>query len=174
MAETDPDNAARRAAEAIESGDIAGGIALYRQALETVPESAPVLYNLALALASRGERNEAGDLLRRSADISLSDSDALSELGRLHIEDGKLSAAAGVLDEAISRNPEHPGALNNRGVVAFLTQRYDESAGYFRRAAEADPDLADAWFNLADALEEVGDREGAREARKRLEALGGK
>ena len=78
-----------------------------------------------------------------------------------------------MLDEAISRNPGHAGALNNRGVVAFLKQRYSEAAGMFRRAVEADPEQADAWFNLADTLEETGDIDGSREARRRLEALGG-
>lgn len=174
MAGTDPDYPARQAAEAVEAGDVAGGIAQYREALEITPDSAPILYNLALALASRGIGDEARKLLRRSADCNLSDSDALSELGRLHIQDVKLGAATDVLDEAISRNPAHPGALNNRGVVAFLTGRYEEAAGYFRRAVAADPDLADAWFNLADALEETGDRDGSREARRRLEAPGGK
>lgn len=173
MVESDPDYPARRAAEAVETGDVATGITLYRQALDAMPESAPILYNLALALASRGGRDEACELLRKSADINLSDSDALSELGRLHIKNEKLAAAAEVLDEAISRNPQHPGALNNRGVAAFLKQRYEEAAGFFRRAVEADPDLADAWFNLADALDQTGDPEGSREARRKLEALDG-
>ncbi len=153
------------------------GVDYYRRALEKSPNSAPIQYNLALALLtadSPKDRNEARTLLRAAADAAPEDADALSELGRIYISEGKTSAAVQVLDEALSRNPTHPAALNNRGVAAFLKARYPQAVSFFRRAVEADSGLADGWFNLADALMETGDEAGFKKARKRWEDLGGR
>ncbi len=172
MAGDQTGHAARRAASALAAGDLTAGIELYREALKETPESPPILYNLALALEAAAGTDgvgEARELLQKSADLTPRDADALSELGRLEIGENRLAAAAGVLDEAIRRQPRHPGALNNRGVVSFLRGRYPEAAGFFRRAVDSDPNLADGWFNLADALDETGDAAGAAEARSRLE-----
>ncbi len=176
MAGDQTGHTARRAASALAAGDLTAGIELYRKALTETPESPPILYNLALALEAAGGADGVGEarkLLRKSADLSPSDADALSELGRLEIAENRLAAAAEVLDEAVRRQPGHPGSLNNRGVVSFLKGRYAEAAGFFCRAVEADPNLADGWFNLADALDETGDAAGAAEARSRLEDADG-
>ena len=60
--------------------------------------------------------------------------------------------------------PRHAGALNNRGVVHFFKGEYSD-------ATVADSGSADAWYNLAGALDEIGDRAGATRAGKRFEEL---
>ena len=146
-------------------------IRLIEKAITTSPESAPLHYNLGLELAAAGRIREAIVELRKASRLDTRDSDALCEIGRLEIDKERLNAARDALDEAISRNPNHPGALNNRGVVDFLKDRYSEAEEWFRSAVRSDPDLADAWFNLADTCAELGDVCGEKEASCRFNEL---
>jgi tetratricopeptide (TPR) repeat protein len=134
-------------------------------------ESAPNHYNFGLELAASGNIREAIIEFRTASRLDTADADALSEIGRLEIGEKRHRDAAASLDEALSRNPQHAGALNNRGVVDFLEARYTEAAGRFRAAVLADPSLADAWYNLADTCELLGDIDGKKEAQLRFQEL---
>lgn len=134
-------------------------------------ESAVLIYNHALDLIVKGNTMEAEKELLKASEIDIEDADALCEIGRLEINKGRLDTAAAYLDKALLRDSGHAGALNNRAVVEFLCGRYEEAAEMFRSAVKANPELADAWFNLADSCEETGDLEGMEEARLRYQAL---
>ena len=168
---SDRETALRKAAAAVEGGRHEEGAQHYAEALAAGPDSGVIRFNLGLSLAFIGRRSEATASLREAARLEENDADALAELGRLEIAENRLDAAADYLDEALRRVPRHAGALNNRGVVHFLKGEYSDAAGRFEDATVADPGSADAWYNLADALDEIGDRAGATRARKRFEEL---
>jgi len=134
-------------------------------------ESAPRHYNRGLDLIASGNLKAAAKELLKASELDSTDADALSELGRLEIEAGRLESAVKFLDKALGRNPKHPSALNNRAVADFLSGNYSEATDGFRSAVESDPALTDAWFNLADSCEEIGDLEGRDEARRRYQTL---
>lgn len=134
-------------------------------------ESAPEHYNVGIDLAAAGKVQEAIAEFRIASRIDSSDADALNEIGRLEIAEGYLSAAITALDEALSRNPHHAGALNNRAVVDFIKGRYSEAAEGFRASVGENPLLAEAWFNLADACDVLGDIEGGIKARLQYREL---
>ena len=135
------------------------------------PRSAALHYNLALEFENLGRLAQATTFLRQAADLETQGAAALTEIGRLEIDAGNWDAAVSVLDEALERDAHFPKALNHRGVVAFLQEQYIDAVAFFRRAVEADSELADGWFNLADGLREIGNLQAAAEARKRYEAL---
>ncbi len=162
---------ARLALLAAENGRHEEAIRHYRDALSLQPHSAALRYNLGLELSAAGRNGEALAELKKAAELDPKDADALNECGRIEIAENRLSSAAGFLEEALQRNPEHSGALNNRGVVDFLKGRYADAVRRFRAAAESSPSLADAWYNLADALDECGDTDAAAEARRHFEEL---
>ncbi len=159
---------ARRASEEGRHGE---SQRLLRRALELVPDSALLHYNLALELLSAGRPGEARTALGRAASLDGQDADALSELGRLETEAENWDAAGRALAAARLRCPEHPGVLNNSGVLAFLQGRYGDAESFFRKAVELDAGHADAWFNLADTLDVLNKAEDAREARRRFREL---
>ncbi len=130
-----------------------------------------MLYNRALDLIAEGKIPEAEKELLRASESDTEDAAALCELGRLEIEKERLDSAASYLDMALLRDSGHAGTLNNKGVVDYLSGRYNEAAAMFRSAVKANPELADAWYNLADSCEEIGDLEGMEEARRRYKAL---
>lgn len=128
-------------------------------------------YNSGIDLAAAGKVREAIDEFRIASRLDTTDSDALSEIGRLEIAEERLGAAVSALDEALSRNPGHAGALNNRAVVDFLKGHFAEAAEGFRAAVGENPNLSEAWFNLADTCEELGDLEGKEKASLRYREL---
>jgi len=134
-------------------------------------ESAALYYNSGLNLAAEGKNREAKKAFIKASIIDKRDADALCEIGHIEIKEGRLESAVYFLDEALSRNPKHAGALNNRGVADFLSQRYSEAADWFRSAVVSNPKLSEAWFNLADTCEELGETEEEKNARLHFKAL---
>jgi Flp pilus assembly protein TadD len=62
-------------------------------------------------------------------------------------------------------------ALYREGFQHFVNDRHAQAIDCYRRAVEAEPDLALAWNGLAMALGRTGDLDGAIDAAKRLVAL---
>jgi tetratricopeptide (TPR) repeat protein len=146
---------------------------LWRKAVSAAPDSSPAHYNLGLELAKAGQIRDAVREFQKASDLNPEDADSLSEIGRLEISAGRLGAATAALEKALARNPHHAGAQNNYGVVFFLKENFHEAARRFRAAAGEDPGLADAWYNLSDTCEELGDEKGEREAREHYRNLTG-
>ncbi len=74
---------------------------------------------------------------------------------------------------ALQTWPSHRGALLGAGNTAYALGQLDRAAKAYRAAAEAHPDFADAWNNLAQVLDEQARRVEASEAVARAVALGG-
>lgn len=140
-------------------------------ALAESPDSAVLSYNLGLELSAAGDLRRAVEMFRQACRLDEHDADALSEIGGIEIAENHLNAARQSLDEALKRDPAHPAALNNRGVVEFIKGNYEEAARYFRAAVESNPELTDAWYNLADTCAELGDDRGKKQARLRYHEL---
>jgi tetratricopeptide (TPR) repeat protein len=100
-------------------------------------------------------------------------------------------------EDAVSKPKEYTlnpiQALNEMKVGQFYVKqgKYRAAAGRFQEAVNWNPGLADAWFLLGESKEKLNDRKGARaayekyvetapdgknakEAKKRVEKLGGK
>jgi Flp pilus assembly protein TadD len=55
------------------------------------------------------------------------------------------------------------GLKNDEGVSHFVQSHWDASADFFRQAVKADPNMAEAHFNLALALDQMGNHPEASE-----------
>jgi Flp pilus assembly protein TadD len=62
-------------------------------------------------------------------------------------------------------------ALYKEGFDHFANDRPEQAVDCYRRAIEANPELAIAWNGLAMALSQLGDLDGAIEAGRRLVEL---
>ena len=64
--------------------------------------------------------------------------------------------ALGFYDSALQGDSDHPGALNNAGVIHQQRGHLEAAESYYRRAIVADPGYVLAHYNLGNILEDLG------------------
>ncbi len=88
------------------------------------------------------------------------------------IDCGRPNQALDALERADRLAPRDPEILNNMGLALGLLKRSGDAAHAFERAVAARPDFAEAYYNWARMLADLGDEAGARRALARgLEQL---
>jgi len=65
-------------------------------------------------------------------------------------------AAVGRLQHAVEIAPQFAAAWNELGAIAYLTKRYADAEGYFRKAMDNDPGAFDPIVNLGGVLLNLG------------------
>jgi Flp pilus assembly protein TadD len=126
--------------------------------------------NLGLALAARGQIDEAMAHYRKALEI-------IPNYELAHTNLGNALAGRGMVDEAIVHyrkaleiKPQLAGAHNNLGIALAGHGQVDEAIAHFRKALEIEPDFAGAHNNLGRALAERGEvNEAMAHYRKALE-----
>jgi choline-sulfatase len=151
--ETDPFLAAGWTAlgEMLERDERAAeAVATYRSGLERQPDSHELHGNLGTLLARQGDRAGAESHLREATRLSPTFQPGLHvTLGALLAETGRVSDAEREYERVLAREPEHPGALNNRAIALYRTGRREEAREILETLVGAHPNHADAHNNLA-------------------------
>jgi len=80
---------------------------------------------------------------------------------------GQGEEAERLLSQALARHPGEPQALNLLGLIALDRQDFADARLRFAAAAQADPQEAALWMNLASAERGLGAAEGERAALQR-------
>ncbi len=143
----------------------------FRRALELLPEDPVISFNLALELMLDEEWGEALTLLNQAVNGEPDNPDFWCERGVVLFRLERYEEAEESYDLALTYGDESSRLWNSLGVLRFVTDRFEEAELFFRRAVELEEDNADAWFNLADTLEELGNMKGSREARRVFDKL---
>ena len=134
------------------------------RALALEPGNRSLALNRAAALEREGLWDEAAEAFRVLTDREPAFAEAWAAAAHVAWRRGDRAGAEDAVLRALSLDPAMESALNLAGVLRFTAGDYAGAAARFRAAAEADPADPDAWYNLADALEALGDGEGARVA----------
>lgn len=137
---------------------------LFRLAREDRPAPAAPAPSREASVRDAAER-EGGTLARAFAAIY-----PLSR-GERALASGDRATAERELDEALSIAGRGSAIPAYVGTVWARAGEMDRAISAFRRAVEGNPAAVRVWENLARALDESGDREGARSARERARAL---
>src|SRR5438270_1441902 len=88
--------------------------------------------------------------------------ETLFALGNLRFAQNDPSAAQSFYRSVLNLDPDHKGAFNNLGVIAFDAKEYAEAEKWFRHAEDVDPRNAKTHFLLAKTLLAKTDRRTAR------------
>ncbi len=147
---------------------------LFLQALELVPRHPVISFNLALEYLKLREPEQALSCLKNSTGGDPDNPDYWCETGVALYELKDYNGAEEAFDKAVSLGGETSRLCNSFGVLRFVTEDYSRAREFFSRAVTLDPGNADAWFNLADTFDVLGNRKGAGEARREYEKLTGK
>ena len=129
---------------------------LWSWAVESDPECAICLNNLAMALMARNQTDDAEAALRRSLAIR-GHATTHNNLGALLERKGQLDAAEQEYREALRVKPDLTQALANLGELCLKRGRYEDALAPLRGAFRAAPDLPRLRANLAVALRRRSD-----------------
>jgi predicted Zn-dependent protease with MMP-like domain/thioredoxin-like negative regulator of GroEL len=162
-----------RAACAREEGDSAAALDLLKQTIEVDPEwVTPELWTAEL-LMSEGRGAEALPHAARALELAEEEDEFLEAIAvkaGLEIELGKLAAARQTLGELPPSDDVQLDPVWGLE-LGHLLLAVDDSADARRRfqaLADADPELADAWYGVGLAAEAQDDENGKREAWTRV------
>ena len=113
------------------------------------PASAQTLQLTARVLASKGETTKAGYLINRMLTDFPDYVGTYTEGAEVLLIEGRVNEAIKWIDRGLTRMPEQPVLLNNRGVCHLLAADLDQAASDFAQAYRLDPDDAEYVANLA-------------------------
>ena len=134
------------------------------------PSSHEAKVSLGSALSARGRDDEALPVFRALADEN--DAEGWYNLGTILARRAAYADAVDAFRRALALDPTMGPARHNLGVALVRAGRIDEAIVVLRACVAAEPDSEGAIYTLGVALLTSGDRQGASECIRRLEALG--
>jgi len=84
-------------------------------------------------------------------------------LAQIFLFEGQYARADSVLTALPARDRNSAEIQNDLGVIKYRQQKLEEATAHFRRAIARDPDFKEAYFNLALAYEQLGQKQKALE-----------
>ncbi|MEO8593727.1 MAG: tetratricopeptide repeat protein [Candidatus Solibacter sp.] len=130
------------------AGNPVEAISWFEQALAHRADFTRAAKELSGALIAAGQVARAAEILEKLPP----DSGVLADLGNVYLRQGRDDAALQVLQNALNKDPDAPGANN---LLAMAWSRKGDGAAaekYFRQAIAMQPDFAEAHNNLANLL----------------------
>jgi tetratricopeptide (TPR) repeat protein len=136
-------------------------VAFSRQWLLTNPESINAHYNLAYALAPRGDLDEAIAHYRAALRIRPDYTFARNNLGNALAARGETAAAIAEFREALRLDPAYADAHHNLGLALAGQGKLEEAERELAEAVRLEPGSAEARNNLGNALAAQGQVDAA-------------
>jgi len=165
-------------------------LTLWEKTVQTAPNCARARGNYGKALMVDGKFEWAVSELNRALQIDPCFVTAFSNLGVAHAAMGRYDEAIMNFEKAIRFKPEFPEAYYNLGLTWAKKGDFSQARIAFEKALDLEPDLAPAHYNLGTIYRELGglekarhhfgrameirpDSQGALQAQKAIEELGG-
>jgi Flp pilus assembly protein TadD len=119
-------------------------------------------FQQALALTERGLGGSAIEFYEEAIRLDPGFVEAMVNVARLHLEQGKLRKASSWLDRAARVRPDYPDLYRVRGLIALAEGRLQDALAAFGRARALAPENVEALTNLGATLLRLGILDGAR------------
>jgi tetratricopeptide (TPR) repeat protein len=147
-----------------DAGDDAKAEACYREALALTPNPAFVQlpFNFGNTLARQGRWAEAEAAYAKAVAVAPRHLGTRNNYGIALTRQGKFDAAIAQFEEALRLRPEHPDTLLNHGTALAAKGDLARAVEFLTRAAQQNPQSAEAHAQLAEVLVKQGKPEQAR------------
>ncbi len=157
-----------------EEGDRAESIAQLTEAVRLRPRSAEAQNALGEAFHAFGDSKSAREPFNKAVALDPNFAEARVNLGLIMVDSGDFDAAAAQLDRALEilgRKPDAAYAHYLRAKVYSAQDEVTKAAAHLGEAVLLRPDFAEAWSDLGDARNILGDDAGALTALDRAVLL---
>jgi tetratricopeptide (TPR) repeat protein len=145
-----------------DAGDVAGAYAVLQRAVDEHPDSAELIYDLALVAERLNKIDEAEARLTKLVELKPDDAQALNALGYTLVDrTPRTTEGLALIEKAHKLSPGDPFILDSMGWAFFRLGRLDEAETYLKRALADHPD-AEIAAHLGEVLWAKGDRDNAR------------
>ena len=133
------------------------------------PSNAIVLQIVGIAHCQTGDVAGGAQFLRRAVAADQRNLDARLNLARALVDLGELAEAEELL--ASAPGPRQPMLVRMRAEIAKQRGATGDAAALYREIVAKNPEDAESWNNLGNALRDAGDEPGAIDALRRANAL---
>ena len=134
----------------------AAATASYEQALHLDPANAIAHFNLGLILQMSGDRERAFKQFERAYELAPDIPDLLKNLTLSYIGFERYDEAQALLQDVLTRAPQHFEALKCIGLVLQKTHRPREALVYYEKARTVDAGDAEFLNNFGIVLQDLG------------------
>ena len=131
-------------------------ISLYEHTLKVTRRNPTIHYNLGVALAAQGKRDQAVSHYAEALRLKPDYPEAHNNLGLALAAQGKMDQAVAHYAEALRLKPDYAEAHSNLGVALAAQGKLDQAVAHYAEALRLKPDLAEAHNNLGLALAQQG------------------
>jgi tetratricopeptide (TPR) repeat protein len=136
-----------------EQGKYAEAVDEFNKALEKDPKQPGILSRMADAYAKQGKNEDALAAYQKAIDLNPTDPELLQGMGVVLNKLGKTAESQEAFKKAATLNPNASApSLYNLGVSLFNNGNVDGAVDAFKQAIAADPNFAEAYFQLGVCL----------------------
>ncbi|KZX54931.1 hypothetical protein A3709_07930 [Halioglobus sp. HI00S01] len=133
-----------------------------KKALRSNPDNVDAMRFLAMVYHGEGRQlDDAEALLRRAIGIAPDFHQALGNLGRILIENGKTEEAAEIYERWVALKPDNDEAWSGLGRARAHLGEIEAAIEAYRESIKLNPDIASAHMALAHMLKTIGQQEDA-------------
>lgn len=132
------------------------------------PSNAAASNGLGLLLIESGKAAEAISAFERAVQDDPSNASYWTNLGNARRDTGDAARAEQAYRTALDREPRSPDAANGIGVLLVQQHRAADAIRWFDQALAGSPRFIEARLNLGIAYQEIGNRDKAAEAYRRV------
>ncbi|WP_188109797.1 tetratricopeptide repeat-containing sulfotransferase family protein [Pseudohalioglobus sediminis] len=149
-------------AEHWRAGRMAEAQTVLKKALRSNPDNVDAMRFLAMVYHAEGKYiDDAEALLRRAIAIAPDFHQALGNLGRILIENGKSEEAAEIYERWVELKPDNDEAWSGLGRARAHLGEVEAAATAYRESIRLNPDVASVHMALAHMLKTIGKQEEA-------------
>jgi tetratricopeptide (TPR) repeat protein len=137
----------------MDANNYPGAIEQFKKALEKAPEEPTVIANLADAYFKNNQNQEALDTYQKAIALRPNDASLMTNLGVVYGKMGKMPESKEAFQKAATLDPANAAQnFYNVGAILVNNGQSKDAADAFREAIKADPNYAEAYYQLGISL----------------------
>ena len=154
----------------VQKGEFAEAITCLKCAIK-MEDSFVLRLNLGLTYRDSGNFRKAKTALEKALELKGDDICALEELSLVCLKLEEFEEAVEYCYTALQLAPENAHLWNTFGIIHFAQHDLSNAADFFEEAVTLNPYYYDAFFNLRDTYDELGNKAGKEECIKKMAEL---